>query len=117
MSYARTYSTGTCAVVECHGEVDIDGALEIGPPLDAATGGTAPVVVVDLTPVTFLDCSGLALLCRAHRRTRERAARLRVVCADRAVLRTFRACGLTEVLDPLPTLGAALDGEAPGRGG
>ncbi|TGB14695.1 anti-sigma factor antagonist [Streptomyces palmae] len=108
MSYARTYRTGGCTVVEVHGEVDISSAVRIGPPLDTATGGGAPSVVIDLTPATFLDCSGLSLLCRAHRRMRERGGLLRLVCANRAVLRTLRAGGVAELLDPLPTMAAAL---------
>ncbi|MFH8365637.1 STAS domain-containing protein [Streptomyces sp. NPDC018031] len=112
-SYARTYRAADCTVVEVHGEVDIMGVLEVGPPLDAATGGAAPLVVIDLTPTTFLDCSGLALLARAHRRTVERGARLRLVCADPMVLRTLRAGGVTDLLEPLPTVDAALGPRGP----
>ncbi|MBH5336943.1 STAS domain-containing protein [Streptomyces pactum] len=108
LAYARTYRSVECTVVEVHGEVDIMGVLEVGPPLDEATGGTAPLVVIDLTPTTFLDCSGLALLARAHRRTGERGAALRLVCADPALLRTLHAGGVTDLLTPWPTVGAAL---------
>lgn len=116
LSYARTYRAADCTVVEVHGEIDIMGVLEVGPPLDAATGGAAATVVIDLTPTTFLDCSGLALLARAHRRTGERGARLRLVCTDPAVLRTLRAGGVTDLLEPLPTVEAAVRRGAAGPG-
>ncbi|WFB07470.1 STAS domain-containing protein [Streptomyces sp. LX-29] len=112
-SYAHTYRTRTCTVVEFHGEVDLDGIVEIGRQLDLATAPAAPAVVIDLSPATFVDCSGLSLLCRAHRRVGERGGRLRLVCADRRVLRTLRASGLIDAFAPVPTVGEALGGLGP----
>ncbi|WP_306664844.1 STAS domain-containing protein [Streptomyces sp. Rer75] len=109
--YARTSRVGGYTVVALHGEIDIAGLAGVGPALDAATGARAPEVVVDLTPTTFFDCSGLGLLCRAHRRVAERGGRLRLVCDDPLILRTLRVGGLLEVLGPVATLEDAVGEE------
>ncbi|MFI0775072.1 STAS domain-containing protein [Streptomyces sp. NPDC021212] len=109
--YARTSRVGGCTVVALHGEIDIAGLAGVGPALDAATGALAPEVVVDLTPTTFFDCSGLGLLCRAQRRVAERGGRLRLVCDDPLILRTLRVGGLLDELDPVATLEDAVGEE------
>lgn len=104
----HTYRTGGYTVVELHGEIDIAGLGTVGPSLDAATTGDEPAVIVDLRPAAFFDCSGLGLLCRAHRRVGERHGRMRLVCDNALVLRTLRAGRLLDVLRPVATLDEAL---------
>ncbi len=108
---AHTYRVGGYTVVELHGEIDIAGVGSVGPALDAATAGDEPAVIVDLRPAAFFDCSGLGLLCRAHRRVEERAGRMRLVCDNALVLRTLRAGRMLEVLEPVATLDEALRAE------
>nr|WP_067082374.1 STAS domain-containing protein [Streptomyces hygroscopicus] len=99
---------GAYTVVELHGEIDIAGVGIVGPGLDAATAGDEPAVIVDLRPTAFFDCSGLGLLCRAHRRVVERGGRMRLVCDNALILRTLRAGRLLDVLRPVATLDEAL---------
>lgn len=106
---ARTHRVGGYTIVELHGEIDIAGVGSVGPALDAATAGDRPAVIVDLRPTAFFDCSGLGLLCRAHRRVQERGGRLRLVCDDALILRTLRAGRMLDVLEPVATLDEALD--------
>ncbi|WP_445516473.1 STAS domain-containing protein [Streptomyces sp. NEAU-174] len=108
---ARTHRVGGYTVVELHGEIDIAGVGSVGPALDAATAGDRPAVIVDLRPTAFFDCSGLGLLCRAHRRVRERGGRMRLVCDDALILRTIRAGRMLDVLEPVATMGEALGEE------
>ncbi len=108
---ARTHRVGGYTVVELHGEIDIAGVGSVGPALDAATSGDRPAVIVDLRPTAFFDCSGLGLLCRAHRRVRERGGRMRLVCDDVLILRTIRAGRMLDVLEPVGTMGEALGEE------
>ncbi|MET7760662.1 STAS domain-containing protein [Streptomyces sp. NPDC005393] len=107
---ARTHWIGEHAVVELHGEIDIAGLESVGPLLDAATAAVTPpgLVIVDLRTAAFVDCSGLGLLCRAHRRVAERGGRLRLVCDNPLVIRTLHAGRLLDVLRPVPTLYEAL---------
>ncbi|MDT3397978.1 anti-sigma factor antagonist [Streptomyces sp. B1866] len=103
-----TYPAHGHTVVELHGEIDIAGVESVGPPLDEATSAPAPAVIIDLRPTGFFDCSGLALLVRAHRRVAERGGRLRLICTSALGLRTLRAGGLFDLLRPVPTLADAL---------
>ncbi|MFF5584532.1 STAS domain-containing protein [Streptomyces hygroscopicus] len=104
----HTHRVGAYTVVELHGEIDIAGVGIVGPGLDAATAGDEPAVIVDLRPTAFFDCSGLGLLCRAHRRVVERGGRMRLVCDNALILRTLRAGRLLDVLRPVATLDEAL---------
>ncbi|AZP19219.1 anti-sigma factor antagonist [Streptomyces aquilus] len=104
----RVYRTRGHTVVELHGEIDIAAAVHITPVLDAVTDGPAPLVVIDLGPVEFLDCFGLTLLCRARRRVRERGGRLSLVCPQPGIRKILGIVGLTAAFAPATTLGEAL---------
>ncbi|RFU84574.1 anti-sigma factor antagonist [Streptomyces triticagri] len=93
-------------VLELAGEIDIAAALAIGPSLDRMTAAPEPLVVIDLTPATFFDCSGLRMLRRAHRRITERHGDLRIVCPHRLTGRLLAAAGPPR----LPAVHATLDG-------
>ncbi|GAA1917651.1 anti-sigma factor antagonist [Streptomyces durmitorensis] len=105
----RVYGHDGAVVIELHGEIDLLAYQKMAPLLDPITGGTATTVVIDLTRTTFFDCSGVALLVRAHRRTTARGARLAVVCTHHLTLRVLRLTGLTPVLSPVPSLEEALE--------
>ncbi|MFI7008627.1 anti-sigma factor antagonist [Streptomyces sp. NPDC050145] len=81
-------------VVRIRGEVDIATAPEIQARLDEATRATVPRVLIDLTDVEFMDCSGLRLLVRAERRVRERSGELRLLFHQPAIHKLLRAGGL-----------------------
>lgn len=104
----HVYGQGGAVVIELRGEIDLLAYQRMAPLLDPITGGSATTVVIDLTRTTFFDCSGLALLVRAHRRTTSRGARLSVVCTHRLTLRVLRLTGLTPTLSPVSTLEEAL---------
>lgn len=107
-AYGRAYRSQDRTVVELHGEIDIAAAAQTGGYLDVVTAVRGHEIVVDLTRVDFFDCSGLALLCRARRRTAESGGRLWVVCDRPGVLRVFRAGGVLELFRTLPTVAEAL---------
>lgn len=104
----RIYGLDGAVVVELHGEIDLLAYQRMVPLLDPITSGPAPTVVIDLTRITFFDCSGVSLLVRAHRRVKARDGRLAVVCDHPLTLRILRITGLTSTLSPLPTLREAL---------
>ncbi|MGI5347063.1 STAS domain-containing protein [Streptomyces sp. CA-250714] len=96
---------GGVTVVELSGEIDIRTAPSLGARLDALTAGPRPELVVDLRSVSFIDCSGLRLLCRARNRTVARRGRLRLVTDSRSFLRILkhtRLVGVFEVHHRLP---------------
>lgn len=101
-------------VVELHGEIDLDADTDLRLHLDGVTCRPFARVVVDLRAVTFIDCVGLSLLVRAHRRVREREGRLLLVSRDPLLLRILHITGLDRPLPAHPTLDHALAaGDAP----
>ncbi|MBQ0988208.1 STAS domain-containing protein [Streptomyces sp. F63] len=100
-------------VAELRGEVDLLTAPALSVRLDALTSSPAPDLVVDLRAVTFLDCRGLALLCRARNRALSRGGRLRLVASDGHILRVMRLTRLARVFDVSAGLAEALTSPAP----
>ncbi|MEU7318879.1 STAS domain-containing protein [Streptomyces sp. NPDC007083] len=90
------------SVVELHGEIDLAVVLATTPRLYALTAAPAPQLVADLRPVTFIDCSGLALLVDIRARVLASGGAFTLVCADPRVLRLLRITGLEDVLVPVP---------------
>ncbi len=67
-----------------------------------------PVLVVDLSPCTFMDSTGIGTLVAARRWTTARGARLVLVCGDGSVRRVLELTRVTEVIETQPSLDAAL---------
>jgi anti-sigma B factor antagonist len=99
---------GGTTVVEVHGEIDILTAPSLAERLDALSAGPCPDLVLDLRPVSFIDCSGLRLLCRTRNRTLARHGRLRLVTDSSCFLRILRGARLAGVFDIHPDLSATL---------
>ncbi|ANS70146.1 hypothetical protein SLINC_7922 [Streptomyces lincolnensis] len=89
-------------VVELRGEIDLFTAPPLSALLDLLSADLCPDVVLDLRRVTFLDCSGLRLLCRTRNRIRARQGRLRLVLDSAGLLRVLRYAGLAGVFEVLP---------------
>lgn len=70
--HLRVHEERGHTVLEFRGEIDIAAAAEIEPHLDRATADPDVRVVIDLSLVEFLDCSGLRLLYRARSRVLDR---------------------------------------------
>ncbi|MFJ1898136.1 MULTISPECIES: STAS domain-containing protein [unclassified Streptomyces] len=99
----HVYRRNGRTVVALRDEIDIATATLIAPALDGATADGSPHVVVDLTEVSFLDCSGLTLLCRARRRALDRDGRFWLVCDCPRILRLLRAGRLHDLFRPVAT--------------
>ena len=99
---------GGTTVVEMCGEIDILTATPLSARLDTLTAGPCPDLVLDLRPVTFIDCSGLRLLCRAKNRVQARQGRLRLVADSGRLLRILRTALLAGVFEIFPDLYTAL---------
>jgi anti-sigma B factor antagonist len=99
-------------VLDVAGEVDLTTETDL---LDAIAGAFAqrpPLLVVDLTDVTFFGSSGRHALTRAHQDTSV-PTELRIVAATHATRRPLRITGLDTTLAIYPSLAAALaDGAA-----
>ncbi len=99
---ADTAVSADVAVVTVRGEIDLATADDLTKAI-LQGGDRAGSVVVDLSPLDFLDSSGVRAIVHAARGVQ----RLRVVCppANRAVRRVLDVVGmdsLVPVLDALP---------------
>ncbi|MEV7977824.1 STAS domain-containing protein [Streptomyces sp. NPDC086519] len=111
LTYRTTRTGHGTVVVTLYGELDLLAVPVLSAVLDSLTAAVAPDLVLDLSPVSFVDCSGLGLLCRARNRVRSRIGRLRLVTPDDGFPRLLRCTGLGEAFELYPALAEALAGE------
>ncbi|WP_037771728.1 STAS domain-containing protein [Streptomyces sclerotialus] len=107
----RERAVGATTVIELCGELDILARINLAERMDVLTSTVRPDLIVDLRQVTFVDCSGLSLLCRARLRIIDRKGRLRIVSDDGSagVVRLLRLTGLLDCFEVHPDLLSALD--------
>ncbi|POX37793.1 anti-sigma factor antagonist [Streptomyces sp. Ru73] len=107
----RERAVGTTTVVELCGELDILAKISLADRMDVLTSTGRPDLVVDLRRVTFMDCCGLSLLCRARLRILAREGRLRIISDEDSacVVRVLRLTGLLDSFEIHPDLLSALD--------
>ncbi|GAB2814099.1 anti-sigma factor antagonist [Streptomyces daliensis] len=98
-------------LVKAAGELDIATLPLLEHDLHAALVRPAvPRLIIDLRPVTFLDCAGLGLLCRVRGRVRRREGWLRLVYAAPVTVRLFGYAGLTDAFPAHASVDDALQG-------
>jgi anti-sigma B factor antagonist len=94
-----TRSRPGTAVLEVQGEVDTLTAPRFSAAVAELMNDRNNRLVVDLTGVTFLASSGLAVLIQAAHRAEERGGRLRLVVSTRAVRRPLEVTGTDQLFD------------------
>ncbi|NGO12621.1 STAS domain-containing protein [Streptomyces sp. HC44] len=107
----RTLSGST--VIELSGELDLLATTELMTSLDAVCNTQPRHLVLDMRQVTFLDCSGLSLLCRVRNRLRGERSRLLLVLDDARHKRLLRLTRLSDSFDIVADLASALAGPSP----
>jgi anti-anti-sigma factor len=86
-------------IVAASGEVDMSTTPALREQL-RSPAAQAPVVVLDLREVTFMDSSGLGVIVGQHKRAQERDEQFAVaVGGAAAVQRILELSGLVKVLD------------------
>ncbi|WP_051814740.1 STAS domain-containing protein [Streptomyces iakyrus] len=106
-------TAGKAHVVTLRGEIDLLTAPALRAHLDSLTAGPGPDLVLDLRRVSFIDCSGLGVLCRARNRVLARHGRLRLVTDSVFLRRVLWHAGLAGVFEVLPGLPEGLAGTQP----
>ncbi|MGW3137790.1 STAS domain-containing protein [Streptomyces sp. NPDC001139] len=84
-------------VVVLRGEIDLFAVPSLSARLDELTAGPCTDLVLDLRDVTFIDCSGLGMLCRVRNRVLAREGRLRLVTDSPGFRRLLAPVGLAGV--------------------
>ncbi|UNO38701.1 STAS domain-containing protein [Streptomyces sp. MST-110588] len=105
---SRVRPTSFGVVLELSGELDIFATTTLSQRIDELTNVRRPDLVLDMSEVTFIDCGGLSLLCRARQRIAARDGRLRLagVAASPSTQRLLRLTGMThcfDLCDPPPS--------------
>jgi anti-anti-sigma factor len=101
------------AQVVLRGELDIATLDDARRQIEAVEAGAPPVLVLDLSGLTFVDSSGVRLALLADDRARAAGRRLAVRLGTGQALRVFQALGLLDKLDVLPAERPSADHRAP----
>jgi anti-sigma B factor antagonist len=86
-------------VVMLQGELDLHAAPSLARTLDEFVGGGRPLVVLDLSELTFVDSQGLSILIVLEQQLRERRQNLTIRAPRPAQLKLLEIMGLTEHLN------------------
>jgi anti-sigma B factor antagonist len=100
--------TGELALVSVWGELDLYTAERLQAPIDEAGAVGADTVLVDLSEVSFVDSTALAVLVRESKRLEGRGQSLVLVTNDPRTRRVVEVTGLNRVLRTFATLQDAL---------
>ena len=101
------HGTGA-SVLHVVGEIDTLTAPLLRAQLDAQIS-VSPLLVLDLSHVTFLGSAGLAVLVAAKDDAEGREHRLRIVPGSRIVVRALQATGLLGIFDIVDGVPEALE--------
>ncbi|MET0136045.1 MAG: STAS domain-containing protein [Kibdelosporangium sp.] len=85
---------GTFTVLHLTGEIDLAAGSDVERALHRALDSTPSMLVIDLSGVTFLGSTGLAMLLEARKRATRTNIDLRLVAQQRAVLRVLEITGV-----------------------
>jgi anti-sigma B factor antagonist len=98
---------GTSALLCVVGELDILTAPYVREELAAIYAHGVTDVVLDMSAVTFIDSTGLAVLLGALKRARSRNTRFAVAAVQPAVMKVLMITKLTKVFPMFDTVDAA----------
>ncbi len=101
---------GGATVVSVSGEVDMVTTPRLNTCLQEQLALNPDRLVIDLSGLSFLGSSGLAVLVESLDDARGGGTDLRLVCSSREVVRPLEATGLTELFQTFPDLNSALAG-------
>jgi anti-sigma B factor antagonist len=82
-------------VLELHGELDLVGAPLLQSEIEGAAVEAAPLVVLDLADLQFVDSSGLRVILSAHERARERGQGFALTRGSHQVQRLLSIAGVS----------------------
>lgn len=101
LAQVAAYDRDGARVIGVAGEIDLSNAHDLMEEVGVAVRSGVARVVVDLSAVTFLDSSGIAVLFRLAERMRLSRQELRLVVPEGTTIR--RVLELTKVTTVIPT--------------
>ena len=100
---------GDYVVVDVAGEVDVATSDQLGRYLSGARKRDKRGTIVDLTRVTFMDCSGLRALVTAQRDEVMLGGELRLAAPQPPVAKVLALSDIYRLLPPFPTVEIAAE--------
>jgi anti-sigma B factor antagonist len=100
------------AVVSVGGEIDLSTAPAFEAAINGALDDDPPVLVIELSDVSFLASVGLRVLVAAHEKV-SKSAQLAIVANSPATSRPIQLTGLDKIISLYPTLNDALNALGP----
>jgi anti-anti-sigma factor len=99
-------SKGGATVVRVHGELDLATSPGLEQELERLAEDHAPLLIVDLAELDFMDSTGLSVLVRAQQRVEEGGHRFGLINSSQQVQRLLTLTGVRDrlVLDEIPEL-------------
>ena len=108
ITFDTTVANGATTVIEATGRLDMVAAPKLKALIQSAvTKGETPVVI-DLSGVTFMDSTGLAVLISGLRVTRQAGSDLRIAGATSQVLSVLQMTGIDRIIQPYANIDEAL---------
>jgi anti-sigma B factor antagonist len=92
---------GRRSVLSLLGELDVCNKDLLAGAIDSALGHGALMLVVDLSALDFMDCSGLRVLVETREQLAEGQGQLVITGSQPIVRRLFHLMGLDSYLDPV----------------
>jgi anti-anti-sigma factor len=100
---------GDIPVAAVHGEVDASNVAEVGAAVRALVTNHSSLLVVDLSPTTYLDSAGINLMFALGDELRGRQLSLRLVIKpNSSIARMLAITGLDKTYPTFPSVEAAL---------
>jgi anti-anti-sigma factor len=81
-----------------HGEFDMAATFAVEPVLDDVLGSGVERITLDLSDLSFIDSTGIAVVLRLEEETRNRGIELVIVRGPDTVHRVFETAGLADAL-------------------
>ena len=92
-------TNGDRATVALRGELDLSGVDRARQAIEQAEDTNAPLLVLDLSELDFIDSTGLEVMLRAARRAHDDGRRLIVARPSRYVRRLLELTAIDQSLD------------------
>lgn len=101
-------AVGEATVVHAAGELDLHTAPSLQAEVDEVLAGNPPLIVVDLSRVTFMDSTGLSVIVATVAAMRAHEGQVRVVTAKKKVAKVFRLTGVDQQVGMFDSVPEAL---------
>ena len=99
MKISPRYADGKLCIA-LQGELDHHSARQAMSGITEAIDGTLPrQVLLDMSKLSFMDSSGIAVILKADRRIKETGGRLFIDCPKSQPLKVLEAAGVDRVVD------------------